>query len=168
MPFPLGHRQLRREITMLKRLLVLPAVLVMAYFPSPVGSPVPQKNKSAAAESEKAPAISTRVKEIYKFDCAMCHGDTGDGKTDLGQSMGVTTNFTDPKSFEGKTDQQLFDAIRKGKDKMPPEDAPRATDDQVRGLVHYLRSLAKDKPAGDPASQPAATPPPAAAAPSTN
>jgi mono/diheme cytochrome c family protein len=152
---------------MLKPLLVLPAVLVMASFTSPVGSPVPQKNKSAAAETEKAPAISARVKEVYKFDCAMCHGDNGDGKTDLGQSMGVTSNFSDPKFFEGKTDQQIFDAIRKGKDKMPPEDAPRATDDQVRGLVLYIRTFAKDKPAGDPASQPV-TPPPPATAPSSN
>ncbi len=140
---------------MLKPLLLLPAVLVMAYFPAPVGSPVPQKSsKTAAAETEKAPAVSARVKEIYKIDCAMCHGDTGDGKTDLGQSLGVTSNFMDPKTFDGKSDQQVFEAIRKGKDKMPPEDAPRATDDQIRGLVLYIRGFSKGQPALQPASQP--------------
>jgi mono/diheme cytochrome c family protein len=152
---------------MLKPLLLLPAVLVFAHFSAPVGSPVPQKtakSAAAAAETEKAQAVSARVKEIYKIDCAMCHGDTGDGKTDLGQSMGVTSNFTDPKWTDGKSDQQIFDSIRKGKDKMPPEDAPRASDEQVRGLVQYLRGLSKGaSPAAQPASEPApaapATPP---------
>jgi mono/diheme cytochrome c family protein len=133
----------------------------MAY----AGSPAPQKTTNPAGAIEKVPVASARVKDIYKFDCAMCHGETGDGKTDLGQSLGVTSNFADPKAFEGKTDQQIFEAIRKGKDKMPPEDAPRANDDQVKGLVLYLRSLSKDKPAVTPASQPAAEP---AAAPSSS
>jgi mono/diheme cytochrome c family protein len=154
---------------MLKPLLLLPAVLVLAYSPAPVGSPVPQKNSkpAASADAEKSAAVSARVKEIYKVDCVICHGDTGDGKTDLGQSMGVTSNFADPKTFEGKSDQQIFDSIRKGKDKMPPEDAPRASDDQVRGLVTYIRGLSKGQPAAAPASEPA-TPPPAATSPSGN
>jgi mono/diheme cytochrome c family protein len=153
---------------MLKALLVLPAVLVMAYFPAPVGSPAPQKTTNPAGTVEKVPAASAKVKDLYKFDCAMCHGDTGDGKTDLGQSMGVTSNFTDPKTFEGKTDQQIFDAIRKGKDKMPPEDAPRANDEQIKGLVQYIRSMSKGQPASQPASQPAPANPPAASSPSGN
>jgi mono/diheme cytochrome c family protein len=150
---------------MLKPLLLLPAVLVFAHISAPVGSPVPQKatkSAAAAAETEKTPSVSARVKEIYKFDCAMCHGDTGDGKTDLGQSMGVTSNFTDPKWIDGKSDQQIFDSIRKGKDKMPPEDAPRANDEQVRGLVQYLRGMSKGQPS--PSAQPAAEPAPAAPA----
>ena len=156
---------------MLKPLLLLPAVLVMAYFPSPVGSPAPQKTTNPAGAIEKVPVASARVKDIYKFDCAICHGETGDGKTDLGQSMGVTSNFTDPKTFEGKSDQQIFDAIRKGKDKMPPEDTPRANDDQVKGLVQYLRGMSKggsSAPAATPASQPAPAAQPPASAPSGN
>lgn len=142
---------------MLKPLLLLPAVLVLAFSPGPAGSPAPQKKSAApAAEApEKVPAISNRVKEIYKIDCAMCHGDTGDGKTDLGQSMGVTSNFSDPKTLDGKTDQALFDAIRKGKGQMPPEDGPRATDDQIKGLVQYIRNLSKGQPAV-PAAEPTA------------
>jgi mono/diheme cytochrome c family protein len=161
---------------MLKPLFLLPAVLALAYFPAPVGSPVPQKtakSSAASAEAEKKEGVTARVKEIYKFDCAMCHGDNGDGKTDLGQSLGVTSNFSDPKALEGKSDQQIFDSIRKGKDKMPPEDGPRATDDQVRGLVQYLRNLSKNgpAPAPAPAPEPASQPAPQAApasSPSTN
>jgi mono/diheme cytochrome c family protein len=149
---------------MLRTLLLLPAVLVLAYFPAPVGSPAPQKKTAPpGTATEKTPAISARVKEIYKIDCTMCHGDTGDGKTDLAKGMDLTlTDFGDPKTFDGKSDQQLFDMIRKGKDKMPPEDPPRATDDQIRGLVQYIRTFSKDRPA-TPAAQPAAAPEPAVA-----
>lgn len=137
---------------MLKPLFLLPAVLVLAYTPAPAGSPAPQKKAAAPAAdtTEKPSPISARVKQIYQVDCAMCHGDNGDGKTDLGQSMGVTSNFSDPKTLDGKSDQALFDAIRKGKGQMPPEDAPRATDEQIKGLVQYIRTLSKGQPAAEP------------------
>jgi hypothetical protein len=92
----------------------------------------------------------------------MCHGDAGDGKTDLAKEMSLSlSDWTDPKSLSSKTDQQLFDAIRKGTGKMPPEDAPRATNDEVRNLVIYIRKFAKDQagaPDARPAEQPATTP----------
>lgn len=145
---------------MLKPLFLLPAVLVLAYTPAPAGSPAPQKKAAAAADQTDKPSpISARVKQIYQIDCAMCHGDNGNGKTDLGTSMGVTSDFSDPKTLDGKTDQALFDAIRKGKGQMPPEDAPRATDEQVKGLVQYIRTLSKGQPAAPPAEPAAATAP---------
>ncbi len=151
---------------MVKSLLLLPAVLVLAWRPAPVGSPIPQKDTGGSEKS----GVSARVKQIYKIDCAMCHGDTGDGKTDLGQSMGVNNDFGDPKVLASMSDQQLFDVIRKGKDKMPPEDGPRATDDQIKGLVIYIRTFSTNRPAptAEPASQPAAAPAPAASSPSSN
>ena len=154
---------------MVKHLLLLPAVLVLAWLPASAGSPAPQK-KTAAAEpaTEKTPAISARVKQIYQIDCAICHGENGNGKTDLGASLGVTSDFSDAKTLDGKTDQALFDAIRKGKDKMPPEDAPRATDDQVRGLVLYLRAFSKGGPAPTPAAEPAPAPAATPNSPTTN
>jgi len=146
---------------MLKPLLLLPAVLVMAYFPAPVGSPTPQKTN---ASTEKTAGVSARVKEIYKIDCEMCHNANGDGKTDLSKDMSLILNdFGDPKTFDGKSDQQIFEMIRKGKDKMPPEDAPRATDEQIRGLVQYLRTFSKDRPAVAPEATPAPAAAPASA-----
>jgi hypothetical protein len=66
------------------------------------------------------------------------------------------------------SDQALYDAIRKGKGKMPPEDDARAKNDEVRNLVTYIRKFGKDQPATSaapaaPASQPATDPTPAAA-----
>lgn len=97
-----------------------------------------------AAGAQEASSITPHVKQIYKIDCAFCHGDNGSGKTEAATSMKmVMLDYTDPKSLEGKTDQQLFDIIRKGQGQMPPEDASRAKDADVQGLVAYLRSMSK-------------------------
>jgi mono/diheme cytochrome c family protein len=102
-------------------------------------------------------AITPKVKQIYKNDCALCHGDNGNGKSELATSMNLTlADYTDPKSLAGKSDQELFDEIRKGKDKMPPEEEARAKDADVRGLVAYVRSMSKG---GQTAAAPRATPP---------
>jgi mono/diheme cytochrome c family protein len=84
----------------------------------------------------------------------LCHGDNGNGKTDLAKDMELTVpDWTDPKALATTPDQALFSAIRMGKDKMPPEDESRAKDDEVWNLVIYIRGLSKGQPA---AAQPAA------------
>jgi hypothetical protein len=72
------------------------------------------------------------------------------------------TDLTDPKTLESKTDDQLFDLIRKGNGKMPGEEPARAKNDEVKALIQYIRHMSKDQPAA-----PAAAPAPAASAPST-
>ncbi len=86
----------------------------------------------------------------------MCHGDNGNGKTDLAQSMSLTmADWTDPKSLENHPDGEIFNVIRNGKgDKMPPEQEGRAKDEVVWNLVIYIRSFSKGQPA---ATAPAAT-----------
>ncbi len=82
----------------------------------------------------------------------MCHGDNGNGKTDLATSMELTLgDWTDPKTLAGREDWELFNIIRVGKDKMPPEGDGRATDTQVWNLIIYIRSFAKSQPAPAPA-----------------
>ncbi len=115
--------------------------------------------KSTAASQEKA-------KKLYAQDCAVCHGDNGNGKTDVASSMGVTlADWTDPKALADKSDQQLFDIIRKGKDKMPAEDAGRAKNDEIWSVVTFIRGLSKNQPAAPPAPAPAAPAPEGAPAP---
>ena len=115
--------------------------------------------QAAPADAAKPAQPSTeKAKKLYAIDCAVCHGATGDGKTDLAKDMNLTMpDWTDPKSIAGKSDQQLFDIIRKGKDKMPAEDAGRAKDADVWGLVAYIHELSKAQPAAPaaPAAPPA-------------
>jgi mono/diheme cytochrome c family protein len=153
MPFP-DTGQLRETNMRKPLLLIVPAVLLVGF-------------SAVRVPTTYAQAPSTdRAKKIYQVDCAMCHGDTGDGKTDLAKDMGVTSNFTDPKSLEGKTDQQLFDVIRKGKDKMPGEEDNRAKDAEIKALIKYIRDFSKNAPT--PAAQPAPAATPAPTSPTAN
>ena len=89
------------------------------------------------------PEHQAKAKEIYSIDCAMCHGTDGRGKTDLNTSMNLALkDWTDPATFGSKTDKQLFNIIRNGSEKMPPEATGRASDEVVWNIVHYVRNLA--------------------------
>jgi mono/diheme cytochrome c family protein len=124
-------------------LLVFAAVLVIFYAVPGQGS-MPPQTAGAAKPSTEAQA---RMKRTYENDCAMCHGSNGDGKTDLAKDMGLTVaDFTNPATLGNKSDKELFDIIRNGKDKMPPEDAGRAKDDEVKSLIAYIRSFSKGQP----------------------
>lgn len=119
------------------------------------------ESEAKAAEAAKAEMLG-KAKKLYEMDCALCHGDTGNGKTDVAKEMSlVIPDWTDPKTLTGKSDADLFSIIRNGKDKMPAEGAGRAKDDEVNGLVAYIRTLA----AAGPAAPPAQTPEPAPAEP---
>jgi len=85
-----------------------------------------------------------KAKTLYQIDCAMCHGDNGNGKSDLATSMELTlADWTDPKSLADHEDGELFMVIRNGKDKMPPETEGRASDDAIWNLVIYIRGFSK-------------------------
>lgn len=147
---------------MRKPLLLLPAVLLFGYaafFAVPAQAGSGQTSKTGSE-------ISARTKTIYRADCGICHGDKGDGKTDLAKDMALTmSDFTDPKSLQGKSDQEIFQMIRKGKDKMPAEEEGRAKDAEVRSLILYIRNMSKGQvpPAEAPVVEPAAAPAPSAA-----
>jgi cytochrome c5 len=92
------------------------------------------------------PDKMARAKEIFKIDCVMCHGETGNGKTDLARDMNLNLkDWTDPTTFGSKTDGQIFDIIRTGMDKMPPESEGRAPDEVLWHLVLHVRSIAAAK-----------------------
>lgn len=138
---------------MLKSLLLVTTVVLFVFAAASVPGPAQQNSavlaKNSAKLSEKAQA---RAKEIYSVDCALCHGETGDGKTDLAKGMELTLDdWTDPKTLADKPVQALFSVIRNGKGKMPAEDAGRAKDDEVRNLIVYIRGFANQQPAAAPA-----------------
>jgi mono/diheme cytochrome c family protein len=106
--------------------------------------------KNPVKPTEKSQA---RAKELYGQDCAICHGETGNGKTDLAKDMGLKLDdWSDPKTLDARSDGDLFNVIRNGKDKMPPEASGRAKDDEVWNLVIYIRNLPKQQPAAAPAA----------------
>jgi len=152
------------ETIMLKPFLLFPAVVLLALASAPAQSQ--EANQSASGKKPSADAMS-KAKKVYELDCALCHGVAGDGKTDIAKDMQLTmVDWSDPKTLSALSDQALIELIRKGKGKMPPEDAARATNDEVKNLVLYIRKFAKDQPsaaapAAEPAPAPAQTPAPA-------
>lgn len=140
---------------MLKSLLLFSAVGLFAFAPTlaqagtsqdNAPAPTPANTPAATATNPVKPTAESqaKAKTIYAIDCAMCHGDNGNGQTDIAKSMGMTlTDFSDPKTLTGTPDGQLFGIIRNGKDKMPPEASGRANDTMVWNLIIYIRNLSK-------------------------
>ncbi len=141
---------------MFKSMLSAIAIMLFGMTAWSISGPVPQGNASSSASDQGNPVKPTaqsqaRAKEIYTVDCALCHGANGDGKTSLATDMNLTLgDWTDPKTLAGRTDQELFNIIRNGKDKMPSEPVGRAKDSEVWNLVLYIRAMAKQQPAGTP------------------
>jgi len=135
---------------MLKPLLLLSAACLFVLSPalmqasgSQDAAPAPAASHAGAPNPIKPTAEGqTKAKTLFEIDCAMCHGENGNGKTDLAKSMGLTiVDFTDAKVMSAKTDGDLFDIIRNGKDKMPPEASGRANDNTVWNLIIFIRKM---------------------------
>jgi mono/diheme cytochrome c family protein len=146
---------------MLKPLLFVSALVLFGAAASSAPAPRPQDAAPAPQAGPKNPVKPTeksqaRAKEIYGVDCAICHGENGNGKTDLAKDMQLTLgDWTDAKTLASKSDQDLFKLIRNGKDKMPPEASGRAKDDEVWNLILYIRGMSKGQPQPAPAPAPA-------------
>jgi cytochrome c5 len=131
---------------MLKPFPLLSVVALLAVAPFVLQAPSAQE--PAKAPAKISPQLQEKAKTLYKIDCALCHNANGDGKTDIAKDMSMSmADWTDPKSLADKSDEALFDIIRKGKGKMPAEDPGRAKDDEVRALIQYIRSFAAAAPA---------------------
>jgi cytochrome c6 len=76
---------------------------------------------------------------LYKSKCAACHGADGTG-TPTGKKLG-THDFASP-DVQKMSDDDLAKAIADGKGKMPGY-KKSLSDQQVKDLVAYVRSLAK-------------------------
>jgi mono/diheme cytochrome c family protein len=123
--------------------LLLPVAILLAIAAASTPGNLAQQGGKSPAKPPAADNLA-KAKKIYAVDCAMCHGDNGNGQTDLAKDMQLQlSDWTDPKSLAGKPDEDLFKVIRDGKDKMPPEDAGRAKDDDVKGLIQYIRGFSK-------------------------
>jgi len=83
------------------------------------------------------PALADDAEALYKSKCQVCHGPDGRGSA-AGQKIGVK-DFHSPE-VQKKSDGELFEATKQGKGKMPAYDK-KLTDDQIKQLVQYIRSM---------------------------
>jgi mono/diheme cytochrome c family protein len=133
---------------MLKPLFVLPALLL--FVPSmqqPPAAPAPSAIPAEAAHQtnpvKPTPESLAAAKKMYGYDCAMCHGENGNGKGDVVADLKLSLkDFTDPAALKDMTDGELFYIIKNGKGQMPPE-GDRAKPEMIWNMVILVRSFAK-------------------------
>jgi mono/diheme cytochrome c family protein len=103
---------------------------------------IPPEAAAKVNPVKPTPESMAKAKKTYAMDCAMCHGEKGDGKGELAADMKNVSDFTAPDALKNRTDGELFYIIRKGKSDMPPE-GDRAKDEDIWALVNYIRAFAK-------------------------
>jgi disulfide bond formation protein DsbB len=114
---------------------------------SQTGGEAAQANEALAAPSTQGDPLAG--KEKFTATCSACHGPAGEGIPGLGKDM-KTSQF-----IAGKTDQELVEFIKVGRDPsdplnttgvaMPPKGGnPALNDDDLYDIVSYIRTLRQE------------------------
>jgi cytochrome c6 len=85
-----------------------------------------------------AGASAQDAADLYKSKCQACHGPDGKADTPMGKKLNMKA-FSSPEVAK-MSDAELFDITKKGKPPMPSYDK-KLTDDQIKELIKYIRSL---------------------------
>jgi len=86
------------------------------------------------------------AKGIWKNQCSKCHGEDGRGQTRQGKKLNVP-DLSTKKVQSLFTDTQGFKIIKEGvkddNEKVSMKPAEDVTDEEIQGLVKYIRTLQK-------------------------
>ncbi len=120
--------------------------------PAPAAAPTPAPALNPPETEAPPPAAPVRnpvkptaesqakARTLYRMDCSMCHGDNGNGKTDIATSMELTLGDSGPipkLSPAGKIGNCSI-SFASARARCPPESKGRATDKRgVWNLVIY-------------------------------
>ena len=138
MRFSLGMSGPRLLLLVAVGALILGGSLLLMRFPEP----------TAPAQ---APA-----RELYAKHCAVCHGPAGKGDGAGAEVVrSLMPDLSSTAAMGRATDAYLFEMIKKGSSQFGRSNAMPAwgmqlTDDEIRALVAYLRTLASPAPPGPP------------------
>lgn len=124
-------------------ILVLVVALAVASCGGKKTTPTPA-SAPAGASSE----MMAQGKQWYEQSCSSCHGPDAKGLPNLGKDL-TTSGFV-----KSQTDEGLLEFVKKGRPAsdpanttgvdMPPKGGnPALTDDQIRAIIAYIRSLQK-------------------------
>jgi mono/diheme cytochrome c family protein len=133
---------------MLNALFAFPALLLFTLTFQQTSATTPPAVIPAEAARMVNPVKPTsesqaHIKKVYGYDCAMCHGENGNGKGDLVADMKLTLkDYTDPAALKDLSDGQIFYIIKNGKGQMPGE-GDRAKPEDIWNMVIYVRAFAK-------------------------
>jgi len=122
--------------------------------PAPAAFAIPADVAKQPNPIKPTAASIAAGKQMYGYDCAMCHGANGSGKGDLAADMKLTLkDYRDAAALKDMTDGDMFYIIQKGKGDMTGE-GDRQKPEEIWDMVNFIRSLSKKphatktKPAG--------------------
>jgi mono/diheme cytochrome c family protein len=109
----------------------------------PQGNPDAAKIKNPVSSTPESIATG---QQVYRRNCAVCHGTTGEGGSGSDISA-PAPDLTDSEWKRGSTDGEIFYVIKNG---VPPDLnmepwGDRIKDDDIWSVVNYIRSIAKKR-----------------------
>ena len=133
-------------------LLIFPATPAQDKKDAPVQTPPAAEWKVPPEEAQRANPVRpsnasiAEGKNLYRTQCAMCHGTEGDGKGDLAVELKMKLrDYRDAAALKGVSDGELHYMLLKGKGQMPGQEG-RMREAQLWNLVNFIRSLARTEP----------------------
>jgi mono/diheme cytochrome c family protein len=145
-----------RLVTLCALLLVLSACdseprIVTTLTPRPTFVPTPASDV-AASLSQSPDAV------MFRTYCGACHGERGrgDGPSVTGGAIPFVPDFTDPATFAGRGEDEVFQIITDGRlDRFMPPWGGVLSEEDRRTLARYVLSLSAQS--GAPMPEGAAT-----------
>lgn len=103
--------------------------------------PIPAADTAKVNPVRPTPASLAKARKMYGYDCAICHGPTGNGKGELSAGMNLK-DYTDPAALRDRTDGELFYIIQNGRGQMSGESTRQSTE-EAWNMVLLVRSFAR-------------------------
>lgn len=129
------NRNVKRLVTSGLGLLLLALLLVEIT----VTRAMPQRRRRSTAR----PRGEKQVGDLFRSNCARCHGADGRGDTPLGHTY-KAPDFTDPEWWRKNSNitstGRLTEIVRRGKGGMPAF-GKKLTRTEIRSLVGYVRKF---------------------------
>jgi hypothetical protein len=106
-------------------------------------SKIPPEEAARKNPVPSTPEGLAEARRFYKYQCTMCHGENGDGKGDLVETMKLKmNNWRDASSLEGRSDGELFYVLTNGRGAMVGQ-GDRTKEDMRWKLINLVRSFSK-------------------------
>lgn len=107
------------------------------------GSKIPPEEAARKNPVPPTPEGLAEARKFYKYQCTMCHGENGDGKGDLADTMKLKLNdWRDASSLAGRTDGELYYILTNGRGAMVGQ-GDRTKEEMRWKLVNLVRSFSK-------------------------
>lgn len=140
---------MRGADSMMHKYLLLAFILAIV---GPVEAQSTAQGKVQAQETQRkysvdANIVLSKARENYMLHCSQCHGEKGDGKGPVGESLDTPPrNHQDASIMGRRTDEDIFKVISEGgaalglSESMPPHGSIIPEEERL-GLVRYIRKL---------------------------